>query len=137
LTTVLERPTTGPSISEDLDDEYFFFVGELIVGWTGADCWICAWKDGHYRWPLARMAVVLELEPADLNRPCRGFPGGPQVYLFFEGARIVGESARHCGRCAWQEGHPCWPQARFATEVPGQPGDERRPCLRRRAGGGA
>ena len=108
MTTLLERPTMGQTLEDDIDEEYIFYQGlhdgSAIVGKVSADCWVCAWKQGHPQWPFAGMAVNLPYEPADVNRPCRKSVNGR--YLFHEHDWIVRWLVADCGPCAWRRGYP-------------------------------
>ena len=46
----------GPDMADRVS-EYLFIEGMAVVGTVVADCAVCAWRDGHSRWPNALMAI--------------------------------------------------------------------------------
>ena len=39
--------------------DFLFYEGIIVVGHITADCCVCAWNEGHLKWPKADMAVVV------------------------------------------------------------------------------
>lgn len=126
MTTLLERPTTGQPLAEDMDEEYLFYEGNVIVGRTSADCFICAWKEGQSRWPAANMAITIPHEPSDIHHPCVHGRGG--YWLFYEQDLIVRWLNADCFYCVWREGHPAHPVAEVAMPIDLEPGDVDQEC---------
>lgn len=129
--TLLDRPLRCDETDTDNQDDYLFYEGQSIVYRLSADCFICAWKDGHPRWPNATLAVVCPMEPADLKRQCQCSPNdGSWLYIFYEGDVIVGQLNSYCSLTAWREGQSRWPLAELAGRIRMRPSDVSRRCLR-------
>ena len=48
-----------PSDHPDYKSSQFIFIENLtVVGTIEADCYVCAWRDGHPKWPAAAMAFM-------------------------------------------------------------------------------
>ena len=44
--------------------EFMFIQGMTVVGTVNADCAVCAWREGHEKWPHALLAVWCgQMEP--------------------------------------------------------------------------
>lgn len=137
MITVLDAPRiqAAPDVVEhaircgeegtDEDKEYLFYEGDSIVFRVSADCYVCAWKDGHPRFSRAQMAVALELDPNDMSRgECRcEIRQHLGDYIFFEGDSIVGRLRDYCAMRAWKKGHPQWALADLAVNIPMGPAD--------------
>ena len=116
--TLLDRPMRCDESKIDDDGDYLFYEGDTIVYRCTADCFVCAWKDGHPRFPKALMAVAFIMEPSDRQRECgcesRAYHGG---FIFYEGDRIVGHVMAACHLIAWKANHAQWPLAEFAGNI--------------------
>lgn len=130
---LLNRPLRCDGSETDDDGDYLFYEGYAIVYRIVADCFVCAWKDGHPRFPRALMAVTFAMEPSDLKRPtchCETKGRGRESFVFYEGDVIVGILPEYCPLKAWKEGHPQWPVAELAATIPMVPADMYRECQR-------
>jgi hypothetical protein len=122
MTVLLENPTTGQDTPADFDGEYLFFVGFVIVGWSNADCWVCAWKEGYAQWRDCRMALAREYEASDAEVKCEERRDIGE-WVFFNGGYIVGWVFADCRACALRKGLPYWPGSRLGLVVPCDPRD--------------
>jgi len=55
---------------EGEEGDFLFYEGATIVGWIDADCYVCAWKRGHVKWPNAAMGHTLDMDSDDLVAEC-------------------------------------------------------------------
>ena len=60
MSELLEHPRVSGKVPNDRIEQFLFYLNDTIVGWVNADCCVCAWRDGHLRWPIASMAVTLD-----------------------------------------------------------------------------
>lgn len=139
---VLERPVIDRGTGEDFEEEYCFYTGETplnyrIIGWTSADCWVCAWKYGYHRWPELRgrtkLGLALMSEPSDRVRPCSRHPRG-EMYLFYKEQTIYAGIYADCKNCAWGRAYPHFAHLNIAINIPCQISDAGRACAGRKTG---
>ena len=61
MVTLQDKPKMpGSDIAQD-DSNFFFFIGDRIVGHVQADCCVCAWRQGRVKFPGTRMASEITL----------------------------------------------------------------------------
>lgn len=129
--TELEHPIRCGDTGADREDDYLFYEGDTIVYHCTADCFVCAWKDGHPRFAKALMAVTFAMEPSDRLRECScGGRWGRTGFIFYEGDRIIGHVMASCHLTAWKAHQAQWPLAAFAGNIPMGPADLYRECQR-------
>ena len=68
LEMIAPRPQR-PSTDAQYEPAQWIFIEDMrVVGFVEADCVVCAWRDGHPRYPNAIMAfIAVRIED---NEPC-------------------------------------------------------------------
>lgn len=54
-TTIPYKPAPAEDIRHTT--EFLFVEGDEVVGRVEADCRVCAWNEGHPKWPKAQIAL--------------------------------------------------------------------------------
>jgi len=115
---------------EGFQRDFFGFLGHEILGWSDADCWVCAWKEINQRFGKVGLGVVCESEPSDGHQPCRR-SDETVVFVSFQYHLVLGFTQTDCQPCAWKELLSLYPEGMLAVKVPCRLEDLARRCVKR------